>query len=120
MMPVMAEAQDHNRQVRLTLGFRHFNLPPVGDGLLVGRRASIGPKALYESMERLLPGLYELVPLEHEMIEAVIVLRSRLRMLGTDRLIPLLVENAASLMDDTSCLQVTVDGDVTIQVKVEG
>lgn len=111
--------EDGDRQVRLTLGFRQFDLPPVGDGLLVGRRASIGPKALFESMERLLPGLYQLVPVEHDVIEAVIVLRSRLRMLGEDRLVPLLVDHGVPLMDASSCLQITVDGDVTVRVKVD-
>ncbi|MCB9597103.1 MAG: hypothetical protein H6719_30545 [Sandaracinaceae bacterium] len=115
----MSDPAAPGKQVRVMLGFRQFQLPPVGDGLLVGRRASIGPKALFESMERLLPGLYELVTIEHPVVEAAIVLRSRTRMLGQERLVALLVENGAALMDETACLQVTVDGEVTVSLAVE-
>lgn len=107
-------------EVRVSLGYRPFQLPPVGDGLLVGKRASIGPTALFESMERLLPGMYELVAVEgHPVVEAAIVLTARFRMLGRDKLIALIVRHGENLMDATSCMQLTIDGEVMVSVAVE-
>lgn len=115
----MADSQTKN-QVSLALSFRNFTVPPVGDGLMIGRRAAIGPTALFESVERLLPDAYQLVKLDnHPTVEAVIVLKARARMLGVERLVDLIVANGAELMDATTCLQLGIDGEVLVRLEVE-
>lgn len=116
----MVEKSRARSQVRVSLGFRPFQLPPVGDGLLVGKRATIGPTALFESMERLLPDTYELVTLDgHPDIQAAIILKARFRMLGRDRLVELLTVHGEGLMDADQCLQLTIDGEVVVNAEIE-
>lgn len=106
--------------IQLSLTYRQFALPPIGDGLLIGRKASIGSNSLFDALERMLPGLYELIKLdEHPDIEAVIILRSQYRFLGRKQLVELVIKHGEGLTDPTSCLQVELRGDVTMSIKVE-
>lgn len=105
----------------MSLTYRPFALPPIGDGLLIGRRASVGPNALADAIDRMLPGMYELVRLDdHPVIEAAIVLRSHFRLVGRDRLVAAMVAHAEDLMDADGCLQVGIAGEVTVQAKIAG
>jgi hypothetical protein len=105
--------------IRFGLTYRQFRLPPVGDGLLIGRRASIGSTGMYEAMERMLPGMYELVPVDSPTVEAIIILRSQFRLLGREQLVAMLLKHGESLMDPAGCLQVEVSGDVSVSLEVE-
>lgn len=107
------------RSVRASLGFREFQLPPVGDGLLIGKRATIGPTALFEALERMLPGTYERIDVEDGVVESVIVHKSRLRIMGRDKLVELAVSHGSDLMDETTCLHLSLDAEVTFDVEVQ-
>ena len=42
---------------------KEFDIPPIRDAVVLGRRASIGPKGLFESLDRMVPDAYELASL---------------------------------------------------------
>jgi hypothetical protein len=108
------------RQTRVSVKLREFDLPPVGDAVVIGKRAPIGPRALLESLERMLPGVYEMVPVEdHSVVEAVIINQRCTPMLERDRIVKLVLQNAAPLMHESSMLQVSLEAEVTIQVELD-
>jgi len=90
----------------------------VRDALIVGKRAPIGPKALFKSLEVLVKGQFELIPVDHPVVEAVIVRKSDLRKFPTERFIPILLEEAGSIMDESDCLRVEVDISVSVTREV--
>ena len=99
---------------------REFDLPPIRDGVVVGRRAAIGPTALFDAVDRMLPGMFELVNVEgHSVIEAVIIRKDRLRMVDRQRLVDIFKQHAESLMTDTSIVQVEVDGELSVRLDLE-
>ena len=106
------------RTITLHATFTQFSLPPVRDALIVGKRAPIGPKALFRSLEVLMKGQFELIPVEHPTIEAVIVRKSDLRKLPRDKFIPMLLEEAGAIMDETDCLRVEVEISVSVTREV--
>ncbi|HID11083.1 MAG TPA: hypothetical protein EYP17_07260 [Candidatus Latescibacteria bacterium] len=106
------------RTIRLQATFSQFSLPPVRDALIVGKRAPIGPKALFKSLEVLVKGQFELIPVDHPVVEAVIVRKSDLRKFPTERFIPILLEEAGSIMDESDCLRVEVDISVSVTREV--
>ncbi|RKY57854.1 MAG: hypothetical protein DRP95_06535 [Candidatus Latescibacterota bacterium] len=106
------------KTITLRATFSQFNLPPVRDALVVGKRAPIGPKALFQSLEVLLKGQFELIPVDHPVIEAVIVRKSDLRKLPAERFIPVLLEEAGAIMDESDCLRVEVDISVSVTLEV--
>ena len=109
-----------NRQVRLSIRMKEFDIPPIRDAVVLGRRASIGPKGLFESLDRMVPDAYELVPVrDHDVVEAVIVRKRCLGILDKDRIIKLILQHTASLMHDSSIIQVELDSEVIVQMEFE-
>ena len=86
-----------------------FELPPIRDAVLVGRRAPVGAKALFQALEDMTPGLYELIQTDHPVIEAIIIRRSETRKIPKEKLIPLLLKRIAPFMDETDALRVEID-----------
>lgn len=108
------------RQLRLALRMREFDLPPIRDGVVIARRAPIGPVALFDAVDRMLPGLYELVPVDgHALIEAVIVRKSRMQLVDRARLVEIFKRHAEPLMSDTSIVQVEVEGELSVRVELD-
>jgi len=104
-------------QVRLSVRLREFDLPPVRDGVLVSRRAPIGPRALFEALDRMLPDTYELIPIQgHPTVEAAVVRKSRLRLVSRERLVNLLVRYSEALLNGPTIVQFEIDGEVSVQV----
>jgi hypothetical protein len=108
------------RQVRLGLTLRDFDLPPIGDGVVVGTRAPIGCHGLFESIDRMLPGQYELVAVSgNALVEGVILRRSRLKLIPRDRLAALFVGHAETMMTEASIVRVDVEAELRLRMDLE-
>ncbi|MBN1605874.1 MAG: hypothetical protein JW940_04545 [Polyangiaceae bacterium] len=106
--------------VKLGLTMREFDLPPIGDGVLIGRRAAIGPRGLYEAIDRMLPGAYELVAVEgHAVVEAVIVRSAKLRIVQKKTLVDLFLRHAEALMTESTIIRVDLECEVTVRMELE-
>lgn len=116
----LAEGRDASgtRQVKLTLRLRDFDLPPIRDAVVIGRRAPIGPHGLFESLDRMVPDGYELIPVDgHPVVEAAIIRKRCFRLLDRERLLALLIRNAEPLMHESAIIQIELDGEVSVQVE---
>ncbi|MGB9885800.1 MAG: hypothetical protein ACPLRW_02260 [Moorellales bacterium] len=102
------------RRAEVTLRLAEFDFPPMQDVLLVGRRAPIGPEAARRMVDVLSPDQYEVLPLDHEVIEAVVVRKSLLRLVPADKLLPFLVEEGGRVADASAIIKAQVT--VTIEV----
>ena len=106
------------RNVSIVARFASFDLPPVRDVVLLGRKAAIGPRAFHDALERLLPGVYELVPVEHEVVEAMLVRRDKLRALKVEELLEVLLPQASGLMDADGSVHATLEVEVAIKMEL--
>ncbi len=97
------------RSLRLHMEIQHFELPPIRDVLLVGKNTPIGPKAIYRALEELTPGIFELIFVEHNHIEALIIRKTHLRKIDKDHLVRLLIQETENILDDTDTLHVKLD-----------
>ena len=108
------------RRVRLDLTMREFDLPPIRDGLVIGRRAPIGPHGLFEALDRMLPDTFELVPVDqHPQVEAVIIRRTRFQFLDRSKLVSLFVRHAEALMHESTVIEVELTGEVSVTLEME-
>ncbi len=96
-------------QIRLTMDIQRFRLPPVESVLVVGKRASIGPKAMEKALSEMMPGTFTLVPVEHPVVEAVIVRSGHLRRVPKEKLVPVILRQSEGLMDETEMLHFELD-----------
>lgn len=105
------------RRAEIAIRFSEFEIPPMQDVLLVGRRAAIGPEAARRMIDALSPEQYDIVRVEHPMVEAVVVRKFILRMVPPERFIPLLLEEVSPILSEEAVIKAQVR--ITIHVSRE-
>jgi hypothetical protein len=105
------------RRAEIAIRFSEFEIPPMQDVLLVGRRAAIGPEAARRMIDALSPEQYDIVRVEHPVVEAVVVRKFILRMVPPERFIPLLLEEVSPIISEEAVIKAQVR--ITIHVSRE-
>ena len=121
----MAETNDtgttmmphYRRWATMSLKFEQFQLPPVRDALVIGRRAPAGSNGIARAMTEFSPGAFRLIKVDHPVIEGVLVRASDLRKVPEELLIPRLLKAAESIMDETDALHVTISIEITAETE---
>lgn len=66
----MSKNVDSTKKAEITMRMSEFEMPPVQDALIVGKRAPIGPEAARRMVDILSPNQYEIVKVDHKCAEA--------------------------------------------------
>lgn len=103
----------------LRIRLSRFNLPPVQSALVVGRRASIGSKAMAKALDEMMPGAFRRVDIDHPLIESILCRDTHLRRISSDKLVPLIVRHAEAFMADTDTLHFEINIDVFIRESLD-
>ena len=103
-----------SKKAEIIMRFSEFEVPPMQDVLIVGKRAPIGPEAARRMVDILSPDQYEIIRIEHEQVEALVVRRSLLNMLPKDRLISLIMEEGGKVAND--CMIIRAQINITLRV----
>ncbi|BCV21617.1 hypothetical protein [Moorella sp. Hama-1] len=102
------------RKADVTIKLSEFEIPPMQDILLVGKRAPIGPEAVRRMVDAVSPEQYEIVRLNHEIFEAVVVKISLLRLLPKEKLLPIVIEEGNRIANDNMVVKAQIN--ITIQI----
>jgi len=86
-----------------------FKIPPCEDILVIGTKAPIGKNAMMKMLETITPDWFELVEVENPLIEAMVIKKEFIRLIGKDRLAQVIVEEVSPLMAETSLLHIRLD-----------
>lgn len=111
---VMNSKVEGTKKADISMRFSEFEMPPMQDVLLVGKRAPIGPEAARRMVDVLSPEQYEIIRIEHEYIEAVVVRKSLLNMLSKDKLIPIIMEEGGRIANESMIIKAQVN--ITLNV----
>lgn len=98
----------------MTIWVSEFEVPPMQDLLLVGKRAPIGPEAVRRMVEAISPQQYEIIRLDHDIFEAVVLKKSLLKLFPQEKLLPIVLEEGARIATENTVLKAQVK--VVIQV----
>lgn len=113
------QVEGARRRIHLTMEISHFHLPPVESALVVGKRAGIGPRAMEKALAEILPETFQLIEVEDPIVEAIIVRRNHLRLVPEEKLIELILRNAAGQMEETEMLHFEIDVRVRATEEIE-
>lgn len=102
------------RKAEMTIRLSEFEIPPMQDALLVGKKAPIGPEAVRRMVDALSPEQYEIIRIEHQVFEAAVLKRSLLKLLPEDKLLPILLEECERVGDEQAVVKAQVN--IVIQV----
>lgn len=114
-----ANLNETERRAHVSIKLSEFEIPPIQDVLLIGRRAPIGPEAVQRMADVLSPQQYEILKVEEGPFEAVVVRKSLSRMLTRDKLLSIIMEEGGKVAAETSVLKAKVNIVVAINVEVE-
>ena len=111
--------KNYSRKATLSLQISEFEVPPMQDLLIIGKRAPIGPEAVRRMAEALSPEQFTLIKLDHPKIEAVLLRTSLMEMMDRQLLVNILLEEAERLISDSMVLRSELKIAVTVQREVE-
>ncbi|NPV81120.1 MAG: hypothetical protein HPY52_12760 [Firmicutes bacterium] len=107
-------ASEPLRKAEMTIRLSEFEIPPMQDALLVGKKAPIGPEAVRRMVDALSPEQYEIIRIEHQVFEAAVLKRSLLKLLPEEKLLPILLEECERVADEQAVVKAQVN--IVIQV----
>ncbi|HOV80902.1 MAG TPA: hypothetical protein PK728_12510 [Bacillota bacterium] len=110
---------ENERKAHVSIRLSEFEIPPIQDVLLIGKRAPIGPEAVHRMIEILSPEQYEIFEVEDGPFEAVVVRKSLARMLTREKLLNIILEEGYKVAAETSVLKAQVNVVLAINVEVE-
>jgi hypothetical protein len=108
--------QSSKRSMVVSLQFEKAQLPPFNDILVLGRKSPVGMSGVTKSLEYLVPNNFEVVALEHDVVEAMVVNKAILKRMSVDTLTEVLAEAVFPYMSDVEIMKV----DLTVRVNFEG
>lgn len=105
-----------SRQHSLRARVREFGIPPIHDGLVVGKSSPIGCVAIRRALELLVAAPFEHIELQNdEVIGNVLVRGSILRRVPKDMLIKFVLEEIKPLMGPMEILHLDIEAQVTLE-----
>lgn len=115
MIPASSPSPKFVLQARI----KEFAIPPITDGLVIGRDASIGTVALQKALNLLIPDNFEHLIIEDEIIADVLIKSVLLRRMSKDRLVKFIIEQIKPFMSAQDILQVQLDLEILLTGGVE-
>lgn len=110
----MHKKVEYGKKAEVTIKMSEFEMPPMQDVLLIGKKAPIGPEAARRMVDILSPDQYEIIKIMHESIEAIVIRKPLLTMLSQDKLIPLILEEGGAIANDTMIIKAQIN--ITLQI----
>lgn len=102
------------KKAEITMRLSEFEMPPMQDVLLVGKRAPIGPEAARRMVDILSPEQYEIIKVDHSAIEAIVIRKVLLNMLPQEKLVALILEEGGKIANEAMIIKAQVN--IVLQV----
>jgi hypothetical protein len=115
MMPSSSGAQKFLIQARI----KEFAIPPITDGLVIGRQGSIGAVALQKALNLLIPDHFEHITIDDEIVADVLIKSILLRRLTKDRLVKFIIEQIKPFMSSQDIVHVQLDLEISLAGEFE-
>jgi hypothetical protein len=110
---------ENSRTAEVSIRLSEFEIPPMQDVLLVGRRAPIGPEAARRMVDILSPDQYEVVPVEEGPLEAMVVRKSLLKLIPEEKLFPIILEEGLKIATENMVIKAQIDVVITVKRAID-
>ncbi len=113
---ILNKVTQSSKKAEITVRLSEFEIPPMQDALLVGKKAPIGPEAVRHMVDALSPEQYIVVDVNHAVIEALVIRKSLLRMIAQEQLVPLLLQETEKIISEGMVIKAQLN--IAIQVSM--
>ncbi len=98
----------------ITAKIREFSIPPITDGLVIGKDAAIGVSALQKALKLLIPEGFCHIEVTDDLIGSILVKASIIKKLSEDRIVSFLLQHVKPFMEENEILHVQLDMEITV------
>lgn len=109
----------YSRKATLSLKISEFEVPPMQDLLVIGKRAPVGPEAVRRMAEAMSPEQFTIVRTDHPKVEAVLIKKSLLELLDEQQLVQIILDETDHLISDTMVIRSELRLSVSVEREVE-
>jgi hypothetical protein len=106
--------QDQTEKL-IRVRLRALEMPPIKDGLVIGRNAAIGGEAMTRTLRLVSNEKFERISLKDPIVEEIIVRQAVLRKIGRDRLVAFVLKRVKPLMAETELLLLDIDVELVLE-----
>lgn len=99
----------------LRVRIRALEMPPIKDGLVIGRDAAIGGEAMSRTLRLMTNVKFDRIAVRDEIIQELIVRSAILRKLGRARLLKFVLERVKPIMAETDLLMLDMEVELVIE-----
>ncbi|OPY58178.1 MAG: hypothetical protein A4E55_01073 [Pelotomaculum sp. PtaU1.Bin035] len=110
---------DTGRKAQISIILSEFEIPPIQDVLLIGRRAPIGTKAVQRMIDVLSPEQYEILNVNEGPFESVVIRKSLSRLVTQEKLLSIILEEGHKVASETAVLKAQINIVLNINVEVD-
>lgn len=110
----MLNHEDSKKKAEICMRLSEFEMPPMQDVLIVGKKAPIGPEAARRMVDILSPDQYEIIKVKDQVVEALVIRKALLNMLSQEKLVALIMEEGGKIANETMIIKAQVQ--ISLQV----
>lgn len=99
----------NQKKAEVNLRLSEFEMPPMQDVLIVGNRAPIGPEAAKRMVDVLSPDQYKIIPVDHNIVEAIVVRKALLNLLPEEKLLTFILEEGERIANENMIIKAQVN-----------
>ncbi|MFQ5708654.1 MAG: hypothetical protein ACE5HO_14460 [bacterium] len=105
----MKQKKEVSRELLVRASLKEFAIPPVKDGLVLGKNSPIGCVAIRKALALLTPNHFEHIEFEDEVLSDIIIRKALLNRIPQQKLIDFVKRNIKPLMTDAEILHLNME-----------
>lgn len=113
----MSHSENSTTTVLIRARIKDFEIPPVHDGLIVGRRSAIGSVALRKALDLLSTAHFEHIEVDDDVISDILVRTRIIRRVSRQKLIDFILGNIKPIMIPEDIIHLDLDVESVIEQK---
>ncbi|SHK18077.1 hypothetical protein [Paramaledivibacter caminithermalis] len=105
----MKNVVENKKRAEITMSMSEFEIPPMQDALIVGKNAPIGPEAARRMVDIVSPNQYEIITIDHPIIEAIVIRKTIMNMIEKDKLVKIILDEGEKVVDVSTIIKVQLN-----------
>ena len=114
--PKPSTADQHNSNEKfIRVRVRALEIPPIKDGLVIGKDAAIGGEAMTRTLRLMSNEKFDRISLKDSVVQELIVRSAVLRKIGRDRLVSFVLKRVKPIMAESELLMLDIEIELMIE-----
>lgn len=118
-MEIAIAKGENYRSAEISIRLSEFEIPPMKDVLLIGKRAPIGPEAAKRMVDALSPEQYEIIPVHEGPLEALIVRKPLLNIIPREKLLSILMDEGLKITSENMLIKAQISVAVIVKRQID-